>query len=145
MRLQNMSVTSSRALTRRVWTIAASSVSRLASPASPGFFMSAASVSRASPAKCPTLAIGTPASHASVGPIASRSARCFSRALSLPIVAALAGSFSRSNGLRRVAGSATRSRASLALPSAGILDETVLNTPSLTSARTRATIRSSVE
>jgi hypothetical protein len=75
----------------------------------------------------------------------ARRSTALGRALSLPIVAARAGAFSRSNSLRRMARSVTRRRSSLALLSAGILQETVLNTLLLTSARTLATIRSSVE
>lgn len=61
------------------------------------------------PAKCEILPGGTPCSHAPVGPSASRPARCARRTLNLPIVAALAGSFSRSTRPRRLDGSTTSS------------------------------------
>ena len=141
MRLQNISVTSSRAPVRSVWTNAASSVSRLASPT---FLMSFASVTCASPAKFEIFPGGTPLSHTSVGPSASRSARWLSRSLNLPSVADFAGSFSRSNRLRRVAGSTISSSRSLARWLEVNLADTVPNTPVFTSVRILATIRSSV-
>jgi hypothetical protein len=62
----------------------------------------------------------------------------------LPIVAAFAGSFSRSNRLRRLDGSTTSSSASLARCPGVIRPATVANTSRFTSARILATIRSSV-
>ena len=71
-RLQNMSVTSSRAATRSTWIRQASSVSCLASLTR---VKSSTLVTRASPAKFPIFPGGIPSSHTSVGPSASSSAR----------------------------------------------------------------------
>ncbi len=105
MRLQNISVTSSRAEVRSTWMRLASSVSRLSSPI---LLKSATSVTLASPAKWEILPGGTPSSHASVGPSASRAARWAKRSLNFPMLAAFAGALSRSNSLRLLDGS-TRS------------------------------------
>src|SRR5436190_4663103 len=71
----------------------ASSVSRLAS----SFILdrSATSVTRASPAKCPTFPGGTPRNQTSVGPSASSSSMYCSRSLNLPSVAAFGGGLER--------------------------------------------------
>ena len=76
MRLQHISVTSSRPEARNAWRKPISSVRRLSSPT---LLMSAASVTFASPAKCEIFPGGTPCSHVSVRPIASRTATCASR------------------------------------------------------------------
>jgi hypothetical protein len=106
--------------------------------------MSAASVTRASPAKCAILPGGMPSSHSSVGPSASNPARCARRSLNLPSVAACAGSFNRSNSLRRVAGSTTSSRSSRARCTRSGRAATVVNMPPLTSVRIEAAIAFSV-
>ena len=103
-RLQNMSVTSSRAAARRTWIKLASRVSLLASPT---LTKSSTVVVRASPAKCPIFPGGMPSSQCSVGPKESSHCVCSRRCLNFVRVAAFGGSFSLSKPLRRVAGSTT--------------------------------------
>ena len=119
----------------------ASSVNRLSSPI---LLKSAASVTFASPAKCEIFPGGTPSSHAPVGPSASRSARCASRNLNFPIVAAFAGAFNRSNSLRLFDGSTHSTSVSRARWAGVILAATAVKTFPLTSVRILATILSSV-
>ncbi|WP_201762172.1 MULTISPECIES: hypothetical protein [unclassified Nonomuraea] len=140
-RLQNIVTTSSRTPVATVCTNPASNVSCLSVPT---LRMSAASVTRASPAKCATFPAGTPCSHAPVGPIASRSASSAKRCLNLPSDAALATSFNRSNSLRRLTGSTTSSRASRALAVRCSRPATNPKNLALTSARTEAAIASNV-
>lgn len=106
--------------------------------------MSAASVTRASPAKCAILPDGTPSSHTSVGPSASSDARCARRRLSLVIVAACAGAFNRSNSLRRVAGSTSSSRSSRARSARLGRAATARNMPLFTSVRIEVASASNV-
>jgi hypothetical protein len=103
-RLQNMSVTSSRAAARSTWIRLASRVSLLASVI---LTKSSTVVVRASPAKCPIFPGGIPVSHCSVGPNASSHCMCSRRCLNFVRVTAFGGSFSLSKPLRLVAGSTT--------------------------------------
>ena len=141
MRLQNISVTSSRAEVRSTWMRLASNVNRLSSPI---LLKSAASVTFASPAKWEIFPGGTPSSHASVGPSASSSARWARRSLNFPIVAAFAGAFSRSNSLRRLDGSTLSTSVSRARCDTVIREATEVKTFPLTSVRILPTILSSV-
>jgi hypothetical protein len=142
MRLQNMVATSSRAVVRHACTRLISSVNRLSSLRT--LRMSAASVTRASPAKCAILPGGMRSNHASVGPSASNAARWARRSLNLPNVAARAESFSRSKSLRRVAGSTQSRRSSRARCIRSGRAATAANMPPLTSVRIEAVIASSV-
>jgi hypothetical protein len=143
MRLQNMSVTSSRAAVRSTWTRLASSVSRLAS--SFIFDRSATSVTRACPAKCPIFPGGMPCSHTSAGPSASSSSMCWSRCLNFPRAADCAGALSASKPLRRVAGSTTISRSSPARCAGPIRAATAVKKPRLTWVRMVLVASSKVE
>ncbi len=137
MRLQNMSVTSSRAEVRSTWMRLASSVNRLSSPI---LLKSAASVTLASPAKWEIFPGGTPPSHASVGPSASRSAKWARRSLNFPMLAAFAGVFSRPDSLRLVARSSRSTSVSRARCAGVILAATAVKAFPLTSVRILATI-----
>ncbi|MEV4000666.1 hypothetical protein [Actinomadura sp. NPDC049753] len=139
--MQNIVTTSSRTPVATVCTKPASNVNCLSAPT---LRMSAASVTRASPAKCATFPAGTSCSHTPVGPIASRSASSAKRCLNLPSDAASATSFSRSNSLRRLTGSTTSSRASRALADRSSRPATIAKNPVLTSARIEAAIASKV-
>ena len=108
----------------------ASSVSRLAS--SFIFDRSATSVTRASPAKCPTFPGGMPRNQTSVGPSASSSSMYCSRSLNLPSVAAFGGALSASKALRLVAGSTTISRSGPARSAGPIRAAVAVKKPRLT-------------
>jgi hypothetical protein len=139
--LQNMVAISSRARTRAVWISAATSARFFS-----GAYRrrSAASVTRASPAKWATLAGGTPASHVSAAPRESSQARCLRWSLNRCTDAAGATVLSRSKSLRRRTGS-TSSSPSITCASAGVIRAAMpANTAVLTCARMLAASSSRV-